>query len=263
MNKIKKREGLLELAPVKPNIKLAPIDNSAETLIAQAIANGTPVEVMERLLAMRRELKAEQAKEAFDQAMSDFQSECPVIEKTKAVNNKPDKGGGLRYKFAPLDVIVVKVRDILKKYGFSYTINAKVEDESVMAICKITHRLGHSETSEFQVPIDSTAYMNNQQMFASALTFAKRYAFTNAFGILTGDEDDDARSASNTDIKKEPATDVFKAFSDAIENAKTEERILLIHDRVDKSKALTDDQKEQLTIQASIRSDEIKEIGGK
>jgi hypothetical protein len=38
--------------------------------------------------------------------------------------------------------------------------------------------------------------MNEPQRFASALTFAKRYAFCNAFGILTGDEDDNAEKAT-------------------------------------------------------------------
>ena len=43
---------------------------SAETLIAQAIDKAVPVETMEKLLAMRRELKAEWAKEQFDAAIA-------------------------------------------------------------------------------------------------------------------------------------------------------------------------------------------------
>ena len=35
--------------------------------------------------------------------------------------------------------------------------------------------------------------MSQTQVEAAALTFAKRYAFCNAFGILTGDEDTDAK----------------------------------------------------------------------
>jgi hypothetical protein len=44
-------------------------------------------------------------------------------------------------------------------------------------------------------------------MVGSARTFAMRYAFCNAFGILTGDEDTDARKVENGDIKP-------KAFAD-------------------------------------------------
>ena len=38
--------------------------------------------------------------------------------------------------------------------------------------------------------------MSQTQVEAAALTFAKRYAFCNAFGILTGDEDTDAKRAT-------------------------------------------------------------------
>src|SRR5262249_52436437 len=37
------------------------------------------------------------------------------------------------------------------------------------------------------------AIMSQTQVVAAALTFAKRYAFCNAFGILTGNEDTDAQ----------------------------------------------------------------------
>ena len=42
---------------------------SAEELISQAIDKGVSVETMEKLLAMRKELKNEWAKEQFDKAM--------------------------------------------------------------------------------------------------------------------------------------------------------------------------------------------------
>lgn len=179
--------------------EIAPQNQSAESLISQAINKGVSVDTMERLMKMRREMKEEYAKEQFDKSLADFQSECPVIKKTKNVLNK-DKVS-TRYKYAPLDAIVNQVRPLLQRHGFSYSINAKVENSTVMAIMKVTHRAGHSETSEFQIPIDPDAFMNQQQKFASALTFAKRYAFCNAFGILTGDDDDDGVHAGMVDEK--------------------------------------------------------------
>lgn len=166
---------------------------TAEVLIAQAIDKGVTVDTMERLLAMRRELKAEAAKEAFDRSMSAFQSECPVIEKSKKVLNKD--GQSVRYAYAPLDAIVTQVRGLLKVHGFGYRIVPEVTESQVAATCVVTHELGHSESASFKVPIDKDSYMNLPQKFASALTFAKRYAFCSAFGIMTGDEDDDAAKA--------------------------------------------------------------------
>lgn len=167
-------------------------DQSVESLIRCAIERNSSVETLERLMAIRRELKAEAAKEAFERSMAAFQADCPTIAKTKQVMNKT--GNSVRYCYAPLEVIIEQVKALLQKHGFNYTLDAKVEGTWVEAICQSTHSMGHSKTSSFKVPIDKDAYMAEAQKFASALTFCKRYAFCNAFGILTGDDDDDAIS---------------------------------------------------------------------
>ena len=55
------------------------IQSDPLALIAQAIQAGhtIPVDTLERLLAMRRELKAESAREAYFGALTDFQARCP------------------------------------------------------------------------------------------------------------------------------------------------------------------------------------------
>jgi hypothetical protein len=170
--------------------------NSPNELIARAIERDLPVETMERLLAMRRELKEEQAREAYYRDLSRFQSACPEIEKTKRVYSK---SGDLRYTYAPLDEIVHQVRELLQEFGFAYSISTEQTPEAVTATCAIHHRDGHSQQTSFSVPIDEEAYMNAQQKVASALTYAKRYAFINGFGILTTEKDDDAESLSFDD----------------------------------------------------------------
>lgn len=170
---------------------------SPAMILQRAVDSGASPEAVEKLVELYERLEARQAKKAFNEAMSAFQEECPVIEKQKDVRNSKKKGGGLRYKYAPLDDIVKQVREPLRKCGLSYTIDTVVEEGWVTSKCKVTHVLGHSETTEFKVPIDWDAYMNDQQKYASAQTFSKRYAFCNSLGILTGDEDDDGRGAGN------------------------------------------------------------------
>lgn len=162
-----------------------------ESILRFAVEKGADVGVIERLMSVRRELRQEQAKEAFDSALAAFQAACPVIIKTKAVG---ERSGGVRYHYATLDSIVSQVKELLQQNGFSFSLDTKVESGWVEAICKVTHREGHSQLSNFKVPIDPKAFMNEQQKFASALTFAKRYAFVNAFGILTCDEDTDGQT---------------------------------------------------------------------
>lgn len=169
--------------------ELVPVKSDAEALIAQAIDKNVSVETMERLLAMRRELKAEFAKEQFDKAMARFQAKCPVIQKKETAG-----AGGYTYKYAPLDHIVMLVRDLLSDNGFSYTFDSKKTDHSLITFCHVKHVDGHSETSQFEINIDTGARMNISQKDGAASSYGKRYAFCNAFGILTGDEDTDVSS---------------------------------------------------------------------
>jgi len=176
-----------------------PVKQNAEALIAKAIDKNVPVETMERLLAMRRELNAEWAKEAFDRAMSAFQADCPTIEKTKAVKTK---SGIVAYKYAPIESIVSQVKGFLKKHGFSYSTTMELIENGTIKVrvaIKVTHAAGHSELTEMTVPLgNKTDIMSQTQVVASAQTFAKRYAFCNAFGILTGDEDSDANTQAQS-----------------------------------------------------------------
>ena len=172
---------------------------SPEALISQAIDKNVPVETMEKLLAMRRELKAEQAREAFSRDFAGFQGECPVITKNKAVLNKDKKT--IRYHYAPLDDIVSQVQGLLKRYGFSYTIQTinEKDPDGQRSVCTVHHVEGHSRPSEFWAPVDHEAYMSDQQKWAAASTYGKRYAFINAFGIvLSGEDDENALKPSQT-----------------------------------------------------------------
>ncbi|MDE2020415.1 MAG: ERF family protein, partial [Patescibacteria group bacterium] len=169
---------------------------SPEMLISQAIEKGTDVGTMEKLLAMRRELKAEWSREQYFKAMADFQSECPVIPKSKEGGRT--NAGKVAYHYAPLDVIVFKTKDLIQKHGFSYAIKSETTDSGVKVTCIVNHVAGHQEQSEVEMPYGTkTNVMSETQKVAATLTFAKRYAFQNAFGILTGDEDNEDKVAEN------------------------------------------------------------------
>lgn len=144
---------------------------------------------MEKLFALREKVKAEQAREPYVEALSTFQSEVPAIKKTKRVLNKD---GSLRYQYAPLDVIAEQIKKPLAKHGLSYSWEVENTAGLIKATAKITHKLGHSETSSFEVPIDKEGYMTAPQKYASALTFAKRYSLCDILGGSTSEEDTDA-----------------------------------------------------------------------
>jgi len=182
-----------ELVKVKKEVAKPKESPTPEMLIAKAIDGKLSIETLERLLAMRTQLKDEQAKEAYFRDLASFQGECPVIKKTRPVMNKDKKT--VRYKYASLDDIVGQVGTLLQKYCFSYTIQTKFEKDPPILIsdCILHHELGHSESSEFEIPVDANGYMNEPQQYATASAYGKKYAFVNVTGILTGDEDNDAQ----------------------------------------------------------------------
>lgn len=179
---------------------------TVESLIAEAVKKDSPLEVMRELIAMRRADEKERAKEEYFRALSDFQGECPVIGKKSSVNYESKKGGRVSYEYASMDEIIQVVRPLLQKHGFSYTLKTEQGKEFVRAICHSHHVSGHTEATAFEVPIDPDAYMNAAQKVASALTYSSRYAFKNAFGLVTGDSDDDAQilTPHETDQPKQP-----------------------------------------------------------
>lgn len=165
-----------------------PVTVDAQGLLEKAVEKGLPIEQMERLLVMRRELRAEWARDQFFCALSLFQRDCPVIAKDKEVY----MDGKKRYSYAPLDQIVAQVKEALQSHGFSYVIKTSQTEKAVTSICIVHHVDGHQEETQFTIPMDPKAYMNESQRVASAMTYSKRYAFCNAFGIMTGDSDDDS-----------------------------------------------------------------------
>ena len=178
-----------EIIPKKENLPATSFDRFIEL----AINKNVPVETIERLLAMQKDIMAVQARAAYDEAMRAFQKDCPIIQKHKEVKNK----GGLsvRYVYAPLDDIIEQVKIPLYDHGFSYRIGQEVDKPKpgwMTVYCTATHAQGHSETERFELPLGSAEFMTAQQEVGAARTFGSRYCFLGVFGIMTGDEDTDA-----------------------------------------------------------------------
>ena len=159
-----------------------------ENMLKMALDKGLPIETLEKLLAMRKELKAEAASEAFTEALAEFQSECPVISKGKDV----EFSGKKQYSYATFDMIIRQVQGLLGKHGFSYSFKLEEKETGIMATCILKHKAGHFETSDFTADVKGTNMMSGAQITSSKATYAKRNAFCNVTGIVTGDDDNDA-----------------------------------------------------------------------
>jgi hypothetical protein len=182
MNKLHKKETADDVSLVNTVPETTQSVN-IEALLNLAIKKQVPVETLERLLTMRSHLKAEWAKEQYNIAMTAFQSECPTIQKNKQ---------GYGYKYADLAQIDEQTKAIRAKHGLSYSFDTEEKDNGIVILCTVKHIAGHHTTTKVFIDKETTTKMNASQQSGAVMTYGKRYAFQNAFGILTGDEDTDA-----------------------------------------------------------------------
>lgn len=174
------------------------VKDNVTSFIEQAIQSNAPIETLERLFNLQKDVQAEFARNQFNSALVSFQASCPEIKKTKKVMNKDGKT--VRYMFAPLDSIISQIQKPLRDAEISYAWDTTndLENKLMNVVCTITHVLGYSKQSSFSIPIVTGEFMTSPQSYASAQTFAKRYTLCNALGIATAEEDNDA-----TTVKKE------------------------------------------------------------
>lgn len=187
-----------------------------ESIFQLAIEKQGTAETLEKLMGIRRELNAEASKKAFDEAMASFQAECPPVMKTKSVSTN---AGTKAYSYAPLEVVIATVKPYLEKHGFSFAFDTDTSSQPgwVIAKCDVTHCAGHTVSKAAKFPLGTkTGIMSETQVYASALTFATRRVFQNAFGIVCEGEDtnganDRVKPAGPSTMAAEPTVKDYAA----------------------------------------------------
>ncbi|EAE7875616.1 ERF family protein [Listeria monocytogenes] len=95
-------------------------------------------------------------------------------------------------KYVPLESVISAVKKHASKLGLSYIQIPLTEENKVGVKTILMHASGEFvEFDPFMLPLDK----NTAQGAGSALTYARRYTLSAAFGIAS-DEDDDGNSAS-------------------------------------------------------------------
>ena len=194
--------------------------------VIQAISHmhgqGASVEAIERFTALYERMTAKQAEQAFGEALAAFQSDCPPIRKNESAKITTKTGAQYGYAYASLDMIADTIRPMLAKHGFSYTWDMEESSGSIVCICTLRHKGGHTQRATFKAPMDTEAKMSGAQKSAAALTYARRQSLVQALGLTTGDGDTDGhvseydRPASAETITESQAADL----DTAIENVK-------------------------------------------
>lgn len=181
-------------------------------LVSKAMES-SDIAVLERMLDMQERVMERNAKSDFISAMTRFQNNCPDVKKLKQGHN---------YKYAPLDDIISQVRGLMTECGLSYRFEQSQTDKEITVSCIVTHLSGHSETTAVTSTADTSGSKNAVQAIGATITYLRRYSFTGAFGIVTADQDSDARLTGQAMQEHVDSATVMQIYS-LIESTETSE----------------------------------------
>jgi hypothetical protein len=159
-------------------------------------------------------------------ALKDFQSQMVAIKKD---SDNPF----YKSKYADIASIIAEIKKPLADNGLSFS-QFPTGDNEITTI--LMHTSGEWLEGTFRITPDK----NNPQGIGSAITYGRRYALGAVLGLAT--EDDDGESA--TDHNKEDS--LFEKGKKAIDSAKTKDRLIVLKDKFNENKTLTDKEKAEL-----------------
>lgn len=172
---------------------VATVSTPAE-MIKLGIANGSNLPELRELLSLQIEWEANEAKKAYNIAMTAFKADPPRIEKNKAASF-PAKGSTVKYKFADLADAADKINGCLSQHGLSASWTTH-QNGAISVTCKITHIKGHSEETTLTAGAETSGVKNSIQALGSTITYLERYTLFALTGIIPHGMDGDGHKSS-------------------------------------------------------------------
>lgn len=171
----------------------------------------------ERLWAMQKEIRAEQAKAEFTMALSEMQSQLPAVKRTGQIKNN---SGQVQSTYAKWEHINEDIGPFLRRYGFALTFDVHQEGNKITVTGVLSHRGGHERKTDIELAPDTTGNKNAPQAVVSAISYGKRTTAGALLNITSYDEDDDGRTfgdPAKTDEVMAKVADFEAAIMEAID----------------------------------------------
>ena len=197
-------------------------------LIQIAITGGADLDKLEKLMVLQERWEANEARKAYNEAMSAFKENPPKIDKDRHVGYASKTGGRVGYSHASLANVTEKITAELSKHGLSASWKVK-QNGAISVTCIITHVKGHSEDVTLTANADNTGSKNDIQAIGSTISYLQRYSILCATGLATFDQDNDG-------VKEEPKIDEnkLKILKDLIKELSVDEAQFLTYMAVEK-----------------------------
>lgn len=129
-------------------------------------------------------------------------------------------------KYVPLENVVEAVDTVASAYGLSFIQEVKTSNEGLVGVTTfVFHESG--EWLEFD-PLFLKPESTKPQAYGSAITYARRYSLSSAFGI-TSEIDDDGNEASGNHNNKKQKDNVVKIHGQPTQDELKQEAIQRIN----------------------------------
>lgn len=158
---------------------------------------------MEKLLELAERVHARQAEAEYDGAMNSAQGEMRPI---ATDSDNPQT----RSRYASYGALDRAVRPIYSAHGFSLSFGTRlVAVDRVTITCRVSHRAGHTERVEIDMPADGKGakggdVMTKTHATGSAVSYGMRYLLKMIFNLAIGEYDDDGNSAGKRSTASSP-----------------------------------------------------------
>jgi hypothetical protein len=207
----------------EPNPYPAPVpDRPAETfgqaLMTMLTNSDIPADKLAVMLQMRREVLADQAREAFQAHYAEFSAEMPQVERDGTVSLVKDGVTKGSYPFTTIEAMDVVIRPLLAKHGFALSFTSR-DDKDCVTITGTLAGWGWERNSTYTLPPDAGPGRNALQARGSSRRYAKRYITDDLCNVVRKGKDDDGKGAMENLID---ATQL-KTLSDLLKKTETVE----------------------------------------
>ena len=174
-------------------------------LLSLAVEQGADLDRLEKLMNLKLQWEANEARKAYIEAMAEFKKNAPKINKDKHVRFATQKGV-TEYNHATLANVLDKIDTELGNNGLTVSWGTSYDNNIVKVTCRITHVLGHYEETSLTAGKDESGGKNSIQGIGSTITYLQRYTILALTGLATQDQDDDGAGATAYISDKELST---------------------------------------------------------
>ncbi len=188
-------------------------DTTPMQILAMAVQRGLDTDKLDKLMALQERWEANQARKAFEAAISAAKAKIKPIMKRAEVDFTSQKGR-THYKYADFAQIASEVDPVLAEYGLSYRHRSKQDGKRLAITCILAHRDGHFEETTLAAENDESGNKNSIQGIGSTATYLQRYTLNLALGLSTTKDDDGRAAEALPTITDEQVKNLEKLITD-------------------------------------------------